>query len=455
MAKRYSIPGVYIEEVPTGIIGVDASLTSVPVFVGFTEKTTHHGASLLYKPVRIVSFGDFVTIFGTIPISNWEWNPTISQAVCTDLVSYRLYYALKLYFDNGGGSCYVVSTGVYRKKIDSNLAVVRFEKALQGLSKQSDPNLLVWADAHLAGETLSYQGYQQALQLGKTKKDWLVLIDLYSESFLDKYQSLRNSFEQYIGQDGLKFGAAYYPYLQTVYRLADDESRIRIKVTGKTLYLNLPPDHPEAALSLFATQPTLYTSLKMFLYSKKIILPASSVVAGLMCQKPRWKAPANLELQSIEKPLVEINQATQDTMTVPASGKSVNTIRNFTGRGVLVWGARTLAGNDNEWRYIPSVRLAGAIEKAIENILASCKTYPNNQHTWSTINNGITNFLDTLWRQGALVGEKSTKAYFCHIGLGRTMTQQDIEKNKLIVEVGLAFLKPAEFVIIRVENQRK
>lgn len=454
MAKRHLSPGVYIEHVPSGILQVDGSLTSVPIFVGFTEKTTHNGASLLYKPVRIVSVIDFVTIFGTIPISNWEWNPTISQAVCTDLVSYRLYYALKLYFDNGGGPCYVVSTGVFRKKIDSNLAVVRFEKALQGLSKQSDANLLVWADAHLAGENLSYQAYQQALQLGKTKKDWMVLIDLYSESFLDKYQSLRSNYEQFIGWDNLKYGAAFYPYLQTVYSLADDESRIRIKVAGKTFYLKFPPDHPKASLSLFATQPSLYTSVKMFFSFKKIVLPASSAVAGLMCQRPRWKAPANLELQSVEKPLVEINQATQEAMTVPPSGKSVNTVRSFTGRGVLVWGARTLAGNDNQWRYIASVRLTGAIEKTIENLLTSLVTYPNNQHTWTTIDSVITNFLESLWRQGALVGMRSSHAYYCHIGLGKTMTEQDIRDNKLIIEVGLALLKPAEFVVVRVASQR-
>lgn len=454
MAKGYSTPGVYTNEIATALEQFNTSLPTVPIFVGFTEKTSYQNRSLLYQPVPIASMTEFESFFGTLPISNWEWDSTNSQITCTDEVSYRLYHSLQLYFDNGGGACYVVSTGTYRKTMDSQLAVVRFEKALQYISKQPDSNVMVWADAHLAGESLIYPAYQQALQLGNTRKDWMVLIDLYSKNLSVKYESLRSNFELAIGHTGLRYGAAYYPYLQTVYKVLNDESRCRIKVDHTSYFLKFPPDHPEADRSLYSIHPSKYATVRKIFEAKKVVLPSSPAVAGLMCQRQLWKASANQELQSVEKTMVTINQALQELMTVPPSGKSVNAVRSFIGRGVLVWGARTLNSHDNEWRYIPVVRFAGAVEKTITKGLTSFKSSPNNESTWTAIKSVITSFLDSQWRQGALAGDSPSKAFYCKIGLGSTMTQQDVLDNKIIVEVGLAMLKPAEFLVLNIISQR-
>jgi uncharacterized protein len=131
------------------------------------------------------------------------------------------------------------------------------------------------------------------------------------------------------------------------------------------------------------------------------------------------------------------------------TGKSVNAIRAFSGKGILVWGGRTLDGNSNEWRYISVRRFFIMVEESVKKATAQFVFEPNDANTWVKIRAMIENYLTLLWRQGALAGAKPEHAFFVKVGLGQTMSAIDILEGRLIVEIGMAAVRPAEFIILR------
>jgi phage tail sheath protein FI len=135
------------------------------------------------------------------------------------------------------------------------------------------------------------------------------------------------------------------------------------------------------------------------------------------------------------------------------TGKSVNAIRSFSGKGILVWGARTLDGNSNEWRYISVRRFFIMVEESVKKATAAFVFEPNDANTWIRIRAMIENYLTLLWRQGALAGAKPEHAFFVKVGLGQTMSAIDILEGRLIVEIGMAAVRPAEFIILRFSHK--
>jgi phage tail sheath protein FI len=131
------------------------------------------------------------------------------------------------------------------------------------------------------------------------------------------------------------------------------------------------------------------------------------------------------------------------------AGKSVNAIRSFTGRGTLVWGARTLAGNDNEWRYISVRRFYNMVEESAKNATQGFVFQGNDANTWVKVRAMIENFLVLQWKAGALAGAKSDQAFYVRVGLGQTMTADDVLNGRMIVEIGMAVVRPAEFIVLR------
>jgi hypothetical protein len=183
-------------------------------------------------------------------------------------------------------------------------------------------------------------------------------------------------------------------------------------------------------------------------------LPTAGAIAGIYAtvdaSRGVWKAPANVAVSGVVKPTVKIDNDQQETLNVDlVSGKSVNAIRSFTGQGNLVWGARTLAGNDNEWRYISVRRFFNMVEKALKLSSGWAVFESNDSGTWTRLLSSIGAYLTGLWQAGALVGETAAQAYVVKVGLGSTMTQLDILEGRMIIEVGMAVVRPAEFIIIR------
>jgi hypothetical protein len=186
-------------------------------------------------------------------------------------------------------------------------------------------------------------------------------------------------------------------------------------------------------------------------------LPPSAAMAGLYAHVDRtrgvWKAPANVSVQSCIEPVFKISDAEQSGLNVHETGKSVNVIRTFTGRGVQVWGARTLAGNDNEWRYVSVRRFFNMVEESVKKATEPFVFEPNDANTWVKVKGMIENFLILQWRAGALAGAKPEDAFYVAVGLNQTMTALDILEGRMIVEIGMAAVRPAEFIILRFSHK--
>lgn len=202
----------------------------------------------------------------------------------------------------------------------------------------------------------------------------------------------------------------------------------------------------------------IYNSIVTVLNNKVNVLPPSGGVAGVYASVDNdrgvWKAPANVSLNSVSSLNDFIDDNMQENLNVDANaGKSVNALRAFYGKGILVWGARTLAGNDNEWRYVPVRRFFSFVEESCKKSTSWVVFEPNDANTWLRVKAQIENFLNNLWRRGALAGAKPEHAYVVNCGLGVTMTAQDILEGRLNVEVAMAAVRPAEFVILKFSHK--
>lgn len=230
------------------------------------------------------------------------------------------------------------------------------------------------------------------------------------------------------------------------------------KIVATTI-TDLTSGQQKQALSAIKTTNTaLYNKIKTALGDQRVILPPSPAVAGIYArvdgERGVWKAPANVSIASVIGPVSKISNDDQGLLNVDAdSGKSINAIRAFTGKGTLIWGARTLAGNDNEWRYVPVRRLFITIEESTRKASSFAVFEPNDATTWLKVKAMIDSYLYGLWEQGALAGSKPEQAYFVNVGLGKTMTARDILEGRMIVEIGVAAVRPAEFVILRFSHK--
>jgi uncharacterized protein len=223
-------------------------------------------------------------------------------------------------------------------------------------------------------------------------------------------------------------------------------------LTAAVTYKNLSQN------ALYNTHPIVSGVIKSIV---KLIssVPPSGAIAGVYARVDNargvWKAPANESILNVTGPTVQITAEQQGNLNVDAvAGKSINAIRTFIGRGnAIVWGARTLAGNDNEWRYVSVRRFFNMVEESSKNASEPFVFENNDANTWVKVQGMIENFLTTLWRQGALQGAKPEHAFYVAIGLGKTMTALDILEGRMIVEIGMAVVRPAEFIILRFSHK--
>jgi uncharacterized protein len=205
---------------------------------------------------------------------------------------------------------------------------------------------------------------------------------------------------------------------------------------------------------LKATQPTVYAKIAAAIAKAPLRLPPAPAMAGVYATVDRdrgvWKSPANVGLSATTAPATLLGRDDQAFLDVDdTNGRSINCILNFTGKGVIPWGARTLDGSNLDWRYISVRRLFIMAEESVKKAAQFAVFEPNDKNTWSKVKAMISNFLFGLWQKGALTGGKPEDAFFVQVGLGETMSAQDVLEGRMIVQVGLAAVRPAEFIIIR------
>jgi Bacteriophage tail sheath protein len=179
-----------------------------------------------------------------------------------------------------------------------------------------------------------------------------------------------------------------------------------------------------------------------------LLVPPSGFVAGVYARvdlrQGVHKAPANEQLSLAIGLERELGQSEADAL----SSSGVNLLRTFSSRGVVVWGARTLT-SDSDWKYVNVRRFIIFLEQSIDRGLQWVAFEPNGETLWSNVRRTIEDFLFIQWRTGALTGTKPEEAYFVRCDR-TTMTQNDLDNGRLTCLIGVAPIRPAEFVIFRI-----
>jgi phage tail sheath protein FI len=465
--STYKTPDVYVKEISTFPPSVAEVETAVPAFIGYTEKADKNGDSLTLKPTKIFSLKEYEQYFGgpkddeiTLTVSENDDGSFKVDSFVEPTLKYIMYFSLKMFFNNGGGQCYIISVGDYTGtgiEIGTNNKV-GLKNGLAALKNEDEPTLIVIPESIKLTTSASYEALSQAVLLQcSTLQDRFAVFDIYKgEELLDPAAQLTN--RAFYGNNHLKYGATYYPFLKTSLNYAVNEEETNVKVTYPSDAAPPATTTTDDLVTLNGINTALYNFVLGKLKERYVVLPASPAVVGVYASvdsnRGVWKAPANVSLTNVIEPVVKIDNAIQDGLNVDATtGKSINAIRSFMGKGTLVWGARTLAGNDNEWRYIPVRRFFSMVEESIKKSTYWAVFEPNDANTWTKIRGMIEAYLTQKWRDGALVGATPDDAFFVRCGLGITMDSQDILEGRLNVEIGMAVARPAEFIILKFSHK--
>lgn len=464
-------PSVYIEEInklPPSVADVESA---IPVFIGYTEKTDARFTARRIKSLLEFEqyYGkDFPLMFSKVELDNAN-NVIKKESVSPQ---YLLYYAMQQFYNNGGGVAYIISIGGY----GGSMQAADFIQGLDVAEKEDEPTLLVFPDAVNLPGTGLYNVQQKALQQAGKLMDRFCVFDLKYAGDKNTHDQMVSEFRSNIGTSELKYGAAYTPFLQSSVSTASvsyyqwknalslggnhitlSELTTDAAILDKIAALdNLSPSDPaykQKEKELAQVFP-LMRKIAGALQFVSLMLPPAGAVCGIYSTVDRnrgvWKAPANVSVNYVTGVAVKIDDRDQESLNVdPNTGKSINVIRPFTGKGILIWGARTLVGNDNEWRYVPVRRFFNQVEESVKKATMPFVFEPNVANTWVRIKSMIDNYLTTKWRAGALAGAKPSEAFFVKVGLNQTMTAQDILEGRIIVEIGMAVVRPAEFIILR------
>lgn len=466
LIPRLKTPGVYVEEIPKLPPSIAQVETAIPAFIGYTEKAVDsRNESLVNEPTRISSLLEYERFFG-IPateknlivniVDNNGKQDVIASVGNGGRSKFQMYYALQLFFNNGGGPCWIVSTGNY---VDSGGTIVQSNllAGLRATERVNEITLYVFPDAQgLDNADDYYDLYNEAIAMCTKLQDRFTVMDVWHDSSLspddwfNNIETLRNKTGSEV--DSIKYAASYFPNLDTNLDLyyggeGPGDENVTVNFGGEIKLTELK-----------SRDNALYFRARSALRAIPCVMPSSPAIVGVYARvdasRGVWKAPANVGLNSVIKPSIILTDEQQGRLNVDTlAGKSINVIRAFTGRGIIVWGARTLAGNDNEWRYVPVRRFFNMVEESAKNASAQFVFEPNDRNTWTRVRSMIENFLTLQWRAGALMGTTTEEAYYVRVGLNETMTELDIFEGRMIIEIGMAVVRPAEFIILQFSHK--
>ncbi len=468
LITRLKTPGVYVEEIPKLPPSIAQVETAIPAFIGYTEKAINsRGESLINEPTRISSLLEYINYFGnpavetglTVEIKDNGNGDDVIGKIKDDpgRSKFMMFYAMQLFFDNGGGPCWIVSVNDYELTA-GNIVLGNLEDGLKVTERESEITLYVFPDAQGIDNADDYYGlYKQAIDMCGKLQDRFTVMDVWHDSSLpaedwfDNISALRDKTYSEVLQN--KYAAVYYPNLQTTLDLyyggeGGGDANVTVDHNGSEKTLD----------QLKTDDNSLYFRARSALRAIPCEMPPSPAMVGIYARvdaaRGVWKAPANASVNSVIRPSLLLTDEDQGRLNVDTqSGKSVNVIRAFRGRGIIVWGSRTLAGNDNEWRYVPVRRFFNMVEESSKNATVQFVFEPNNKNTWTRVRSMIENFLTLQWRAGALMGTTTEEAFYVRVGLNETMTELDIWEGRMILEIGMAVVRPAEFIILQFSHK--
>ena len=407
---------------------------------------------------------------------------------------YYLYNSIRLFYQNGGGDAYIVSVGTYgaasgkagdvgAQIINPNVQLSDLQKGLALLKNEQEPTMYICPEATLLSVDDNGTLMQSMLLQAEEMQTSVCIFDIIGGNAPDPimYTNDIENFRNKTGSNGLKYGTAYYPFIGTTIMQSADINFTNLfggdtKALGDLLnpasnpnptaekilgMIENPPADPmtnsQLNSSLIAASPT-YSQIINHVLSDANILPPSGAMAGVYTVNDNengvWHAPANTSIVGAAHLPIRLTDSQQADLNVDAvSGKSVNAIRFFNGQGILIWGARTLDGNSQDWRYVSVRRTMTFLEQSVQLAARPYVFEPNTANTWAAIKSEISSFLTDIWKEGGLQGSKASDAFQVDCGLGSTMTSEDILNGFLKVTVRVAVVRPAEFIVITFEQE--
>lgn len=394
MATSYLSPGVYVEEVDRGSKPIEAVGTNTAGFLGESSKGP------VNESVLITNWSQFVKTFGDFKD-------------CSEHFAHAVYG----FFNNGGSRCFVVNVGAPADHKETKVVAAAGDKkdekaaAAPVVNAGGRDGLWIGKDGGPGARTglklfdeiddiaivaapgqISPAVQDALLSHCETRKDRFAVLDSPEtiNGGIDKLPKPRDS----------KYGAFYFPWIQ-VY----------------------DPD------------------------KGNIFVPPSGHIVGVYsrsdAERGVHKAPANEIVRGALGLKYNVSKGEQDLM----NPKGINAIRFMNG-GIRIWGARTLS-SDPSWRYINVRRLFIMVETSIERATQWVVFEPNDHRLWKRVQRTISSFLTLLWRNGALMGTSPEQAFYVKCD-EETNPNEVVDAGQLVVEIGLAPVKPAEFVIFRV-----
>lgn len=494
--SRNQTPGVYISEVDAFPNSVVEVATGVPAFIGYTEKAQHGARDLTNLPTRIATFAEYSEHFGGEAPTRVSLSADGSIASIDQPTRFFMAGSLRLFFDNGGGPCWIVSVGKYSDAIASGKSAAALHgDGLKALSKCPEPSIVVVPDAVLLGsadDSRTVAG--QVLQHCHDMQSRIAIFDVFDG---DRPRTCDDTdviagFRQ-LDSDFLNYGVAYYPWLNTSqfndsdvdYSCLTNEARdiaasvmsaeaalvyadvnARKEVLALVARIGSAEDNPPSpgqlesrAINHHALMAALpaYKRMMAAIKVKLNVMPPSGAMAGVYARIDAamgvQRAPANTGIASALSPTVEITDADQEDLNMPLDGKAINAIRTLPGRGMLVWGARTLDGNSQDWRYVNVRRTMIMLEQSIKAAVHAYVFEPNTALTWLAVKSMLVSFLTSQWKAGVLMGDKADDAFIVDVGLGSTMSANDVLDGYMTVSVRVSIVRPAEFIEITFRQQ--
>lgn len=358
--------------------------SAVPLFIGYTEKSSQGSM------VEIKTFSEYETQFG--------------QASSGDAT---LYYSVKHFFDNGGKGGFVFSLGTYEQLNDHSpediISDLQMPELIKAIDIEESITLLAFPDIVCLPEIYSQMSlwldaWKIMLMFCQLRSGLFAILDSPEDSTLAGH-CLTN-----LEDLGCEWGAAYWPRLVTSYMEGEGKQPVTVPPSG----------------AVMAAMQSTDTS------------------------KGVWSTPANIRLSQVLKP----SQPHQDASALfNPQGISLNLIRSFPGRGTYIWGGRTLTNDpQSSFRYIQTRRLISYCETQLSALGRVFVFEPNNEVTWYKFKGLVYNWLYELWQQGGLYGAQEEEAFQVLIGLDETMTKDDILAGKMVMNIRLSVLAPAEFI---------
>ncbi|WP_323837486.1 phage tail sheath C-terminal domain-containing protein [Photorhabdus africana] len=373
----------------------DEAFIGVPVFIGYTQPSKNNHAKNNHvsdkTAVKLNSLTDFTLSFGE---------------------SGLIYYSVRHFFDNGGQQAYVLSLGSDKPRGDFHSLSFTLQQdwVKQAIAAQSAITLIVVPDIVYLNQMDApdseidqydkiqfwLQFWQSVLSLCQCRRGIMGLLDAPDDP------ALAAKCLTHLSSSDRQWGAAYWPRLNSAYQEQD----------------------------------------------RPVVLSPTAAVAAVIQrhdnQMAVWHAPANVALAKVISP---IRSHIEADALFNQNGPSLNLVRSFPGKGIKIWGCRTLDNTpDSPWRYIQTRRLVSYIEAHMTQLGRAFVFEPNNAITWMKFKGQAYNWLRQLWLNGGLRGTQEDQAFEVLLGVDESMSEADLRAGKMIMKIRLALLIPAEFI---------